>query len=75
MADPTQLSDLMDRHPADTKASYRIVHVSVAGVAPDTKIGEAEAETMVVALVDAVEEHVLVDVSAAVDLEALAEMN
>ena len=50
---------------------YRIVNVRVAGVAPDAEIGETKAEAVVVALVDAVEEHVLVDVPAAVNLEAL----
>ena len=50
---------------------HRIIHVSVAGVAPDAEIWEAEAEPVVVALLDAVEEHVLVDIPAAVDLEAL----
>ena len=50
---------------------YRIVNVRVAGVAPDAEVGETKAEAVVVALVDAVEEHVLVDVPAAVNLEAL----
>ena len=50
---------------------YRIVNVWIAGVAPDAEIGETKAEAVVVALVDAVEEHVLVDVPAAVNLEAL----
>ena len=50
---------------------YRIVNVRVATVAPDAEVGEAEAEAVVVARVEAVEEHVLVDIPAAVDLQAL----
>ena len=52
-------------------ATYRVVNIIIAGVAPDAEVGEAEAEAVVVARVEAVEEHVLVDIPAAVDLQAL----
>ena len=54
-----------------SSATYRVVNIIIAGVAPDAEVGEAEAEAVVVARVEAVEEHVLVDIPAAVDLQAL----
>ena len=49
-------------------STYWVVNIIIAGVTPDAEVGEAEAEAVVVARVEAVEEHVFVDIPAAVDL-------
>jgi hypothetical protein len=48
-----------------------VVNVAVAAVAPHAEIGEAEAHAVLLIALEAVKQHVLVDVPAAVDFQAL----